>query len=109
MARFAATPQPPYYVVTFSSQLSDDTDGYGKTAGRMVELALAQPGCLGVESTRDRTGFGITLAFFESEEAIRAWKRHSEHAQAQRMGRTAWYQRYQVRVARVERAYEFER
>ena len=33
------------------------------------------------------------------------WKRNAEHLQAQRLGRSQWYGRYELRIARVERAY----
>ncbi len=110
MERFATTPEPPYYVVAFSSQASgEEPEAYGRTAARLVELAHGQPGCLGVESTRDRHGFGITLAYFDSEDSIRDWKAHLEHREAQKKGRALWYDRYEIRVARVERAYGFVR
>jgi len=38
-------------------------------------------------------------------ESIVARKRHVEHVVAQDRGRREWYERYEVRVARVERAY----
>ena len=110
MDRFAATPEPPYYMTAFSSQASgEDVEEYGVTAARLMALAHEQPGCLGVETTRDASGFGITLAFFDSDESIRAWKRQADHLDAQRRGREVWYERYEIRVARVERAYGFPR
>ncbi|HRJ70499.1 MAG TPA: antibiotic biosynthesis monooxygenase [Beijerinckiaceae bacterium] len=102
---FAATPAPPYYVVTFTSQHSDDDDGYAAMADRMVELAARQPGYLGIESVRDASGFGITLSYWTSLDAITAWKRNAEHLEAQRRGRAGWYKRFELRVARVEKAY----
>ncbi len=69
---FAQLPPPPYYAVIFSSQRRDGDDGYAATAGRMVELAATQPGFLGIESTRGADGFGITVSYWESEDAIRA-------------------------------------
>jgi heme-degrading monooxygenase HmoA len=71
----------------------------------MIDLARAQPGFLGVESARDADGFGITVSYWESEEAIRAWKSHAEHQVAQATGRDVWYEQFEVRIARVERAY----
>jgi len=71
----------------------------------MVELARQQPGFLGVESVRGADGFGITVSYWESEAAIRAWREHAEHAEVRRHGRQHWYERYELRVARVERAY----
>lgn len=104
---FAETPQPPYYVVTFSSTRTEGDHGYGAMADRMAELALQQPGCLGAESARDADGFGITNSYWADEESLKAWKQVASHLAAQRIGRDRWYRQYKVRIARVERAYEF--
>ncbi|WP_079211748.1 antibiotic biosynthesis monooxygenase family protein [Brucella pituitosa] len=106
--RFAHTPQPPYFVVSFSSQRMGDDDGYGEMADRMAELAAKQPGYIGVESARDAEGFGITNSFWIDEDSIRAWKRDVDHLVAQKLGRQQWYETYCVRIARIERAYGFE-
>jgi heme-degrading monooxygenase HmoA len=104
---FAQTPEPPYYVVTFSSTRTEGDHGYGAMADRMAELALQQPGCLGAESARDADGFGITNSYWADEESLKAWKQVASHLAAQRIGRDRWYRQYKVRIARVERAYEF--
>jgi len=36
---------------------------------------------------------------------IAAWREHAEHLVAQRLGRERWYTHYELRIARVERAY----
>jgi heme-degrading monooxygenase HmoA len=103
---FAATPEPPYYAVIFVSQRTDAGDvDYAEAAQRMVDLAAQQPGFLGVESVRDANGFGITISYWESEAAISAWKRHAEHVAVRQRGRTEWYEHFELRVAKVERAY----
>ena len=104
---FAATPAPPYYIVAFSSVRTPGDDGYGAMAETMERMALAQPGCLGVESARDAEGFGITNSFWADEASIVAWKAVVAHEAAQRFGRERWYERYVVRIARVERDYGF--
>lgn len=103
--KFAATPEPPYYTVIFASQRREGDDGYASTAERMLELAAQQPGFLGVESVRDADGFGITVSYWASAEAISAWKANAEHRLAQQRGRRDWYERFELRIARVERAY----
>jgi heme-degrading monooxygenase HmoA len=107
MTGFAVTPEPPYYAVIFTSTATDDTAGYGQAAARMIELAFQQPGFLGVESASDRgeVGLGITVSYWESEAAISAWKAHAEHGDTREIGRARWYSGYELRVARVERAY----
>ena len=101
----AKTPEPPYYAVIFTSQRTDGDRGYGQMAERMLELAAKQPGFLGVESVRDANGLGITVSYWKSEEAITAWKAHLEHQSAQEGGKRTWYADYQLRIAKVERAY----
>ncbi|MCE1205477.1 MAG: antibiotic biosynthesis monooxygenase [Holophagaceae bacterium] len=101
----ASTPEPPYLAVIFSSQRTEGDQGYGAMADRMVELARAQPGFLGVESARDAEGFGITVSYWKDEASIATWKAHAEHAVAQRLGRDRWYADFQLRVCRVERNY----
>jgi heme-degrading monooxygenase HmoA len=102
---FARTPAPPYYAVIFTSTRTAVDEGYGAMADRMVELASRQPGFLGVESTRGAEGLGITISYWASPEAIAAWKSNAEHRAAQISGHEKWYEHFETRVARVERAY----
>ena len=99
----AKTPEPPYYAVIFSSYRTDGDNGYADMAQRMVELASEQPGFLGMESAREHVG--ITVSYWESLEAIRHWKQHAQHQEAQRLGHQIWYSSFRIRVAKVEREY----
>ena len=106
----ADTPQPPYWAVVFASQRNDaDPAAYAEAAARMMQLAGQQPGYLGAESARGEDGFGITVSYWNSEADILAWKHQAEHAATREKGRADWYTRYAVRVARVERAYDWTR
>ncbi len=98
-------PEPPYYAVIFSARRTEDDEGYETMMARMEELARQAPGFLGYESTRGEDGFGITVCYWESDEAIRNWKANAEHLAAQTRGRETWYENYVVRIAKVERAY----
>lgn len=103
----AVTPDPPYYAVIFTSTQTSDTAGYGAMADAMFALAAQQPGFLGIESARD--SIGITVSYWESLEAIAAWKQNSSHLIAQQRGRAQWYQDFKTRVCKVERDYAFNR
>jgi heme-degrading monooxygenase HmoA len=94
-----------YYAVIFTSTRTENEAGYAETAIKMVELAKAQPGFMGVESARNE--IGITVSYWESLEAIQNWKANMAHLEAQENGRTTWYKNYKVRIAQVEREYEF--
>lgn len=103
----AATPTAPYFAVIFTSERTAVSDGYAEMSDRMVELAQQQPGYLGHESARD--SLGITVSYWESLEAIRDWKKNTEHLFAQRKGREDWYAHYKTRICKVERDYGFEK
>lgn len=98
----------PYYAVIFSSERTDGDNGYAEMAQRMVERAKQQPGFLGVESARDTSGFGITVSYWDSLEAIQQWKAHAIHKIAQERGKKEWYRRFALRVCKVERESFFE-
>jgi len=95
--------------VIFTSTRHDPRvdDEYGDTAVRMFELAHGQPGFLGVETVD--ADLGITVSYWRDEDSIQRWKAEAEHTVAQQRGRAEWYQRFELRVARVERAYSFKR
>ena len=110
MSELAKTPAPPYYVAIFSSRRSaDDGAGYNNMAERMVQIASRQPGFLGIESVRQSDGLGITVSYWETAEAIRHWHEHAQHRLAQELGYARWYDSFELRIARVERAYGFDR
>lgn len=101
-----ATFPTPYYAVIFTSlRADDDGHAYEQAAQRMVELAIEQPGFLGVESARGSDGLGITVSYWTDEAAIVAWKNHAEHREARQQGREGWYRGFTTRVAKVERDY----
>ena len=105
----AKTPQPPYYAVIFASVRTEHgNEDYARAAERMAQLASQQPGYLGVDSVRDANGVGITVSYWSSEEAIVAWRRNAEHTITREQGRKHWYKEYELRVAKVERAYGFK-
>jgi len=89
---------------TFLSELRSRTNAEGI---QNVLLMVDEEGYLGHESAREEVG--ITVSYWTSEEAIRNWKAHAEHRIAQETGQSDWYQNYCVRVAKVERAYDFSK
>jgi heme-degrading monooxygenase HmoA len=101
---FAATPEPPYTAVIFSSTRTAGDHGYARMAERMWALAREQPGYLGAEAARE-DGLGITVSYWVDDDAAAAWKQVAEHLVAQERGRSTWYDAYRVRVATVTRDY----
>lgn len=100
------TPKPPYYAVIFTSQHTQkEWVEYEKTSAKMAELAQGMPGFLGVESVRDDLGFGITSVYWKDLESINAWRDHPEHKKVKKRGRAIWYEKYFLRIAKVEKDY----
>ncbi|MFL6128512.1 MAG: antibiotic biosynthesis monooxygenase family protein [Mycobacteriales bacterium] len=102
----AATGDVPYTAVIFSSVRlpAAASPDYAEAARRMVELARAQPGYLGIESATSG-GLGVTVSYWAGPEAARAWKEVGEHLAVQELGRDRWYADYRVRIATVDRDY----
>lgn len=103
MSHFAATPEPPYYAVIFTSTRTAGDRGYEAMAETMLERARRQPGFLGFESARD--ALGVSVSYWADLESIRRWKCDLMHGEAQRRGREDWYSGYRVRIAKVEKDY----
>ena len=103
----AKTPKPPYYAVVFTSIRSESDYEYTQMSDKMLDLANKQEGFLGVESARSE--LGITVSYWESLEAIKKWKLHTEHTKAREKGRIMWYNVFKVRICKVEHEYGFEK
>ena len=103
----ASSQEPQYYAVIFTSKRNLKDDGYADMANRMESLSSTEPGFLGIQSVRGDDGFGITVSYWKSLDDIKRWKSNLEHRQAQALGRTKWYEGYEVRVCKVENYYEF--
>jgi heme-degrading monooxygenase HmoA len=101
--------QPTKYAVVFVSQRNNqDQSGYDAMAEKIERLARAQPGYVAFESVRDASGKGVSVSYWSSLEAIRAWASNAEHLVAQRLGRERWYDWYKISIAQVDRELVFE-
>lgn len=96
-------------VMFMSQRRGTDAPGYAAAAAAMDALAAVQPGYRGVDSARDADGFGITISWWADEAAAVAWRHHPAHAAMRDAGRDRWYDRYEVAVAPVVRAYAWRR
>ena len=102
MKLLAHTPQPPYFAVIFTSVRTDGDQGYATAAEQMLKLASRQAGFLGFETARQE--IGISVSYWASEQAIKAWKENAAHQQTQARAKD-WYGSYRIRICKVEREY----
>ena len=102
MSDIANTPPPPYYAVIFTSIRTEVDDGYAEAAENILALARQQPGFLGYESARN--SMGISVSYWSSLEAIKAWRTHPAHREVQAKAND-WYADSRIRICKVERSY----
>ena len=90
------------YAVIFRATIKELDAQYSKMAERMRELAIKEYGC--TEFTACTEGYNeIAISYWPSLEHIKAWHQNPEHKIAQELGRTKWYDSYQVQVTEVLR------
>jgi heme-degrading monooxygenase HmoA len=97
----------PYYAVIFTSTHHTLDEEYEGLDDILIEIAKKSGGYLGMDSAR--SGLGISVSYWESKEDILRWKQNSDHQIAIKKGINKWYERYNVRICKVERNYEFSR
>ena len=108
MTGIAETPQPPYYAVIFSAKTTNDLEGYEERLMKMLELSAKVPGYLGVEAA-ENSGFGIAISYWKDLESIDAWRKDAEHVETKKVGKERFYESYEVRIAKVETVYGFQK
>lgn len=107
---FAHPPPPPFYAVMFTFRLRHDADveAYRAAGAELSALAEQRPGFYGEEAVRVDGNLSITISYWRDLEAIAEWRRHPRHAEIRAHGIAEWYERYELRVARVERVSSFK-
>jgi len=97
-------------VTVFRSRLRPGLrEDYVALVARMVELAATMPGYISHKGFFADDGERVTIVEFESHEALRAWRMHPEHRDAQRAGRDIYYDEYSVQICEVVRDAKFKR
>ena len=96
-------------IVLFRARLREGVDlaEYEKTFARMLELASAMPGFVGIDGYSAPDGSELAIVRFESEEAVEEWKNHPEHVHTQQRGRAEFFASYHITVATQIREYGF--
>ena len=76
---------------------------------RVFATAQHQPGFLGIENVDRADGFGISVSYWTDLDAIAKWRVQALHHGARNRGRKEWYSHYEIRIARIERVYGWDR
>ncbi len=92
------------YAVIFKAEVNEFDETYSEMASRMRELAISEYGCTEFTSCTEGKK-EIAISYWPSKEAIQSWKNNPEHKQVQALGKSKWYQSYQVQVVEVLHKY----
>ncbi|WP_159591551.1 antibiotic biosynthesis monooxygenase family protein [Chelativorans xinjiangense] len=91
-------------VTVFRSRLNPGVEEeYDPMARRMSELARTIPGYISHKGFIAEDGERVTIVEFESEEALREWRIHPEHAKAKRRGVESFFSDYRFQICSVVR------
>jgi heme-degrading monooxygenase HmoA len=73
---------------------------------RMDQLVTTMPGYIGHVSFRDEsTGRGVTISYFENMAS--QWREQAVHREAQALGRSDFYDEYEIEVVQIVRHHEW--
>jgi heme-degrading monooxygenase HmoA len=91
--------------------MRDDADlaEYRERSKRMNELVRQIPGFISIKGFSSEDGDEVSIARFETEEALDNWRFQPEHVDTQLRAREAFYESYWVQVCTTVRDYEFSR
>ena len=78
-------------------------EAYDAMAERLGPLAQTIPGYIAHKSFVAADGEKVTIAEYESAEAMRAWGRHPDHLEGKRAGATEFFSEYSAQVCELKR------
>ena len=88
---------------------NDQKDRYFELAEQLRETLYRQPGFVYVERFQSFMDQGkiLSISCWESEEAVKNWRRNADHMIVQEEGKKNIFASYRLRVAEVKRDYSF--
>ena len=102
-----STPPSPYYAVIFTSILDEHDPEYFRMNDMLRQQAEKLDGFLGEDSARN--DYGISISYWKDYDSIQQWRQNTDHQWAKQKGRKFFYKEYKIRIARVEREYDFKK
>lgn len=92
------------YVVIFRAKINKLDDNYSEIAQQMRKLAIGKYNCIEFTSVTEGTD-EISISYWKDQNDIKQWKQNTEHLAAQKLGKSKYYESYQVQVAKLVREY----
>lgn len=92
------------YAVIFKAKIRKLDDDYFEMAVRMKDLALKKYGCTDFMSVTEGNN-EIAISYWPSLAQIEVWRQDVEHLVAQNLGRSKWYESFEVQTLEVIRQF----
>lgn len=77
-------------------------EAYSVMARKLMPLAMSVPGYISHKSFVAEDGEKVTIAEYESEEAMRVWGRHPDHIEGKRAGAREFFSEYSAQVCELK-------
>ena len=92
-----------YYAVIFASKRQDaNQDSYYQHNDELVEKIKSLDGYRSHKSIRHpETREGVTIAYFDSLEAIDNWRKDERHMEAKKLAKSDFYENYSLEITQV--------
>ena len=98
------TKHDPVVLTVFRSRLRLGAENkYRKMAAEMEARARTMPGLVSFKSFAADDGERVSIVVFDSWSTHRAWRDDPDHLLAQGLGRTQFYEQYDITVCEVAR------
>lgn len=91
-------------VTIFRNRLrSENIKAYHEWAKRISQLASEMPGHIAHKTFEAEDGERVTIVEFSDEESQQAWANHAVHVEAKKLGRSDFYEDYEILICDVKR------
>ncbi|WP_394132651.1 antibiotic biosynthesis monooxygenase family protein [Shewanella maritima] len=94
------------FAVIFKAKVGQLDEQYGEMVATMRQLAFEQYQCIDFVAVSEGE-LEVAISYWHSLDDIQAWRNDKTHQQAQALGKSRWYQSYNVEVVEVKRSYDF--
>ena len=107
---YAPSDSKKIYAVIFKSKRQDaNQDLYYQHNNALEEKIKSLPGYMKHSGIRHpETRQGVTIAYFDSLEAIDNWRKDSEHMAAKKLAKSDFYENYSVEITEVIDSYGWD-
>jgi len=99
-------PDSGFYAVIFSSEKSENLEGYKQMDELTMKLATEQKGYLGYESLSNENKT-IFISYWTDMASIQSWRVNATHQMAKSKA-AQWYKRYLSQICEVKHSRLFE-